>query len=171
MRARWAAWYRNIRCKQTAHGKSSLRVPIRCGTKPPLFGNGVCAARRKPSFRSGGGRAAGLEKQPAGWAATQAWVWRRNAMNTAETRQSLFKKQPAHSQTGCRLLFAVDSADYLPRRPRPWFTIRWISAFISRMISRAMDCILASTISGTDCINSPSITPCLSKMLCPKGES
>ena len=69
-----------------AHGKSSLRVPIRCGTKPPLFGNGVCAARRKPSFRSGGGRAAGLEKQPAGWAATQAWVWRRNAMKTLRVR-------------------------------------------------------------------------------------
>ena len=91
--------------------------------------------------------------------------------NTAETRQSLFKKQPARSQTGCRLLFVVDSADYLPRRPRPWFTIRWISAFISRMISRVMDCILVSKIAGTDCVNSPIIIPCLSKMLCPKGES
>ena len=101
----------------------------------------------------------------------KAWVWRRNAMNTTETRQSLFKKQPAHSQTGCRLLFAVDSADYLPRRPRPWFTIRWISASISRLISRAMDCILVSKIAGTDCVNSPIIIPCLSKMLCPKGES
>ena len=101
----------------------------------------------------------------------QERVWRRNAMNTAETRQSLFKKQPARSQTGCRLLFVVDSADYLPRRPRPWFTIRWISAFISRMISRAMDCILVSKIAGTDCVNSPIIIPCLSKMLCPKGES
>ena len=104
-------------------------------------------------------------------ATPKAWVWRRNAMNTAETRQSLFKKQPAHPQTGCRLLFAVDSADYLPRRPRPWFKIRRISASISRAVSRAMDCNFTSTIAGTDCINSPSITPCLSKMLCPKGES
>ena len=101
----------------------------------------------------------------------KARVWRRNAMNTAETRQSLFKKQPARSQTECRLLFAIDSADYLPRRPRPWFTIRRISASISRAVSRAMDCNFTSTIAGTDCINSPSITPCLSKMLCPKGES
>ena len=101
----------------------------------------------------------------------KARVWRRNAMNTAETRQSLFKKQPAHSQTGCRLPFAVDSADYLPRRPRPWFKIRRISAFISRAVSRSMDCILASTIAGTDCVNSPIITACFSKMLCPKGES
>ena len=104
-------------------------------------------------------------------AATQSAGVARNAMNTTETRQSLFKKQPAHSQTGCRLLFAVDSADYLPRRARPWFTIRWISAFISRAISRSMNCILASTIAGTDCVNSLIITPCLSKMLCPKGES
>ena len=104
-------------------------------------------------------------------AATQSAGVARNAMNTTETRQSLFKKQPAHSQTECRLLFAIDSADYLPRRPRPWFTIRRISAFISRMISRAMDCILVSKIAGTDCVNSPIIIPCLSKMLCPKGES
>ena len=104
-------------------------------------------------------------------ATPKARVWRRNAMNTAETRQSLFKKQPAHSQTECRLLFAVDSADYLPRRPRPWFTIRRISASISRVISRATDCALASTIAGTDCVNSPNIMPCLFKMLCPKGES
>ena len=105
-----------------------------------------------------------------GWQ-PKAWVWRRNAMNTAETRQSLFKKQPAHSQTGCRLLFAVDSADYLPRRSRPWFKIRWISAFISRMISCAIGCTFALSIAGMARLTSSFIILCFSKILCPTGES
>ena len=41
---------------------------------------------QKALFQKRGGRAAGLEKQPAGWAATQAWVWRRNAMKTLRMR-------------------------------------------------------------------------------------
>lgn len=101
----------------------------------------------------------------------KARVWRRNAINTAETRQSLFKKQPARSQTGCRLLFAVNSADYLPRWPRPWFKIRWISTFISRMISCAIGCTFALSIAGMARLTSSFIILCFSKILCPTGES
>ena len=43
-----------------------------------------------------------------GWCAM--WIWRRrNAMRTISTRHPPFKKQPALSETGCRLLFWVCS--------------------------------------------------------------
>ena len=39
-----------------------------------------------------------------GWRAMWIW-WQRNAMRTVPTRHPPFKKQPALSPTGCRLLF------------------------------------------------------------------
>ncbi|WP_455228493.1 hypothetical protein [Kingella denitrificans] len=43
-----------------------------------------------------------------GWRAMWIW-WRSNAMRTVPTRHPPFKKQPALSQTGCRLLFQICS--------------------------------------------------------------